>query len=66
MRHTDFQPLSGRHREALILLKNGAGTVHFLIERFTFLGFDFQNWMLIAIGLMAAFIFFVWKTRNRI
>ena len=52
--------------EALILLKNGAGTVHFLIERFTFLGFDFQNWMLIAIGLMAAFIFFVWKTRNRI
>ena len=40
--------------------------MHFLIERFTFLGFDFQNWMLIVIGLMAAFIFFVWKTRNRI
>jgi H+/gluconate symporter-like permease len=44
----------------------GAVAVQFLTEHFTFLGFEGQNWMLIAVGLIAAFIFFAWKTRDRI
>jgi hypothetical protein len=40
--------------------------VQFLVERFTFLGFEGQNWMLILIGVVAAFLFFVWKTRDRV
>jgi H+/gluconate symporter-like permease len=44
----------------------GAGAVQFLIEHFTLLGFEGQNWMLIMITLVAAFVFFVWKTRDRI
>jgi hypothetical protein len=40
-----------------------AGTVRFLVEHFSILGFDGQNWMLLAVGLIAAFLFFVWKTR---
>jgi hypothetical protein len=43
----------------------GAGAVQFLIERFTFLGFEGQNWMLIMIALVAVFVFFVWKTSGR-
>jgi hypothetical protein len=39
--------------------------VGFLVEHFAFLGFEGQNWMLIAAVLIAAYIFFVWKTRNR-
>jgi hypothetical protein len=39
--------------------------VQFLIEHFTFLGFEGQNWMLIVVGVIAVFIFFVWKTRDR-
>jgi len=39
--------------------------VQFLIERFAFLGLDGQYWMLIAAGLIVAFVFFVRKTRNR-
>jgi hypothetical protein len=39
--------------------------VQFLIEHFTFLGFEGQNWMLIVVGVIAVFIFFVWKTRGR-
>jgi hypothetical protein len=46
--------------------KKGAGVVQFLIEHFTFLGFEGQYWMLIVVALIAAFIFFVWKTRDRI
>jgi hypothetical protein len=45
--------------------KLGTGTVQFLIGRFAFLGVDGQYWMLIAAGLIVAFIFFAWKTRNR-
>jgi hypothetical protein len=41
------------------------GAVQFLIEHFTILGFEVQNWMLIVIGLVAAFVIFVWKTRDR-
>jgi hypothetical protein len=37
----------------------------FLIEHFTFLGFEVQNWMLIVAGLTIAFILFVWRTRDR-
>jgi hypothetical protein len=40
--------------------------VQFLIERFTFLGFEGQNWMLVVVALIAAFIFFVWKTHDRV
>ena len=46
--------------------RGGAGAVQFLVERFTFLGFEGQNWMLILIGVVAAFLFFVWKTRDRV
>ncbi len=45
--------------------KLGAEAVQFLTEHFTFLGFGGQNWMLIVVGLIAVFIFFVWKTRDR-
>jgi hypothetical protein len=48
------------------LPKKGAGAVHFLIEHFTVLGFEVQNWMLIVVGLIAAFILFVWRTNDRI
>jgi hypothetical protein len=47
--------------------KNGeAGVLQFLVGRFTFLGFEGQNWMLIVVGVIAVYIFFVWKTRNRL
>jgi hypothetical protein len=46
--------------------KLGTETVQFLIKRFVFLGFEGQYWMLIAAGLIAASIFFAWRTRNRI
>jgi hypothetical protein len=38
----------------------------FLIEHFTILGFEIQNWMLIMVGVTAAFILFVWRTRDRV
>jgi hypothetical protein len=37
-----------------------------LVGHFSFLGFEGQNWMLIVVGLIAAFIFFVLKTRDRV
>jgi len=40
--------------------------VQFLVEPFSFLDFEGQNWMLIVVGLISAFIIFVWKTRDRI
>ncbi len=40
--------------------------MQFLIERFTLLGFEGQNWMLIVAGFIAASILFVWITRDRI
>jgi len=39
--------------------------VQFLIKRFVFLGFEGQNWMLIAVGLIAIFILFALRTRKR-
>jgi hypothetical protein len=50
----------------LSLSKTGSAAVRFLVEGFTFLGFDVQNWMLVVVGLVAAFILFVWKTRDRV
>ena len=32
----------------------------------TVLGFEVQNWMLIVVGVIAAYILFVWKTRDRV
>jgi hypothetical protein len=50
----------------LILPKNwGRERVQFLIERFSFLGFEGQYWMLIAAGVIVAFGFLAWKTRGR-
>ncbi len=40
--------------------------MQFLVEHFTFLGFEGQNWMLILIGVIAAFLFFVWKARDQV
>jgi hypothetical protein len=40
--------------------------VQFLIQGFTVLGFEVQNWMLIVVGLIAAYILFVWRTRDRV
>ena len=40
--------------------------MQFLIQGFTVLGFEVQNWMLIVVGLIAAYILFVWKSRDRI
>jgi hypothetical protein len=40
--------------------------VQFLIEHFTVLGFEIQNWMLIVVGVIAAYVLFVWKTRDRV
>ena len=40
--------------------------MQFLVERFTFLGIEGQNWMLILIGVIAVFLIFVWKTRDRV
>jgi hypothetical protein len=34
----------------------------FLIRHFTFLGFDFQYWMPIVIGLSVIYIVWLWKT----
>jgi hypothetical protein len=42
-----------------------AETVQFLVGHFNLLGFDGQNWMLIVAGVIAVFIFFVWRTRGR-
>jgi hypothetical protein len=46
--------------------KRGAGAVQFLIEHFTFLGFEIQNWMLVVVGLIAAYMLLVWMSRDRI
>ena len=44
--------------------KNGAWAVHFLVENFSLLGFEVQNWMLIVVALLAIFVFFVWRARD--
>jgi uncharacterized membrane protein YobD (UPF0266 family) len=37
----------------------------FLVEHFTLLGFEIQNWMLIVLGVLVAYILFLRKTRDR-
>jgi H+/gluconate symporter-like permease len=64
-----FKPpkrLSRTNKTLILHKKGGAEAVQFLIEHFTFLGFEGQNWMLILIGVIAAFLFFVWKTHDRV
>jgi hypothetical protein len=39
--------------------------VQFLVDHFSFLGLELQNWMLIAVALVAAFIVLAWKSRDR-
>jgi hypothetical protein len=43
----------------------GAGALHFLVEHFSFLGFDGQYWMLIVLAIAAGFVFIVLGTRRR-
>ena len=54
------------HKQDAYSAQKEAGAVQFLVERFTFLGFEGQYWMLIVVALIAAFIFFVRKARDRI
>jgi hypothetical protein len=37
----------------------------FLVEHFSLLGFEIQNWMLIVLGVLVAYILFLRKTRDR-
>jgi disulfide bond formation protein DsbB len=39
--------------------------VQFLVEPFSFFGFEGQNWMLIVFFLVVAFVVLVWRTRDR-
>jgi hypothetical protein len=39
--------------------------VQFLVDHFSFLGLAIQNWMLVAVGLVAASIVLAWKSRDR-
>ena len=41
------------------------GDVQFLTGHFTILGFQTQNWMLIAAAVIAVFVAFVLFTRDR-
>jgi hypothetical protein len=47
------------------LLNKGTRAVHFPIQKFSFFGLEGQYWMLIVSGLVVAFSFFAWKTRDR-
>jgi hypothetical protein len=48
-----------------VLQRSGAQAVQFLVGHFNLLGFDGQNWMLIVAAVIAVFIFFVWRARDR-
>ena len=39
--------------------------MQFLIEPFTFLGVQGQNWMLIVVAMIAAYGLFAWRTGKR-
>jgi hypothetical protein len=39
--------------------------LHFLVEHFSFFGFDGQYWMLIVAAMIAIFVLLVVGTRNR-
>jgi len=42
----------------------GAGALHFLVEHFSFLGFDGQYWMLAVLAIAAGFVLTVIGTRR--
>jgi hypothetical protein len=46
----------------MLRLLMGRNVVHFLVEPFTVLGFQGQNWMLIVVAMIAAYLVFAWKT----
>jgi uncharacterized membrane protein len=39
--------------------------LHFLIEHFSVLGFDFQYWMVIVVSVIAGFVVLALTTRAR-
>jgi hypothetical protein len=39
--------------------------MQFLVEHFTVLGFEIQNWMLIVVAVVAGYILFTWTIRDR-
>jgi hypothetical protein len=39
--------------------------LHFLVEHFSFLGFDGQYWMLIVVALAAGFVLVAVRSRRR-
>jgi hypothetical protein len=43
----------------------GAGALHFLVEHFSFLGFEAQYWMLLVAIVIAGFVLLTLATRNR-
>jgi hypothetical protein len=48
-----------------MLRLNEASIVQFLVEPFSFLGFQGQYWMLVVVAMIAAYTLFVLKTRGR-
>jgi hypothetical protein len=43
----------------------GAGALHFLVEHFSVLGFDFQYWMVIGVAVIAGFVLLGLSSRGR-
>jgi hypothetical protein len=39
--------------------------MQFLVQHVSVLGVDVQNWMLIVLGMIAAYALFSWKTDKR-
>jgi hypothetical protein len=40
--------------------------VQFLVQEFSLFGFKVQNWMLIVLLLVIAFMLFAWGTRSKV
>lgn len=38
--------------------------LQFLLEHFTFLGFEFQYWMPVFAGVVAVYVLYIWRTAN--
>jgi uncharacterized membrane protein len=36
--------------------------LEFLIGHFTFLGFEFQYWMPVFVGVIATYVLYIWRT----
>ena len=51
-------------KDVYVLPPKEADAVQFLVEPFTFLGLQGQNWMLIVVAMLAAYGLFAWKTGN--